>query len=98
MPPFIKTFQCYYIYCKKVEHDSYPKGRIYLLIIISFLVFALLGGYIIIRASGIIIFIGFLIGLAVIHLGIWKKYRLVIVLGVVMMILSFLLPSFMFFN
>jgi hypothetical protein len=69
-----------------------------LLIIISFLVFALLGGYIILRASGTLIFIGFLLGLAVIHVGIWKKNGLVIILGVLMMILSFLLPSFMFLN
>ncbi|MFB3163899.1 hypothetical protein ABLO26_21340 [Neobacillus sp. 179-J 1A1 HS] len=69
-----------------------------LLIFISFLVFALVGGYIIIRASGTIIFIGFLLGLAVIHVGIWKKNGLVIILGVLMMILSFLLPSFMFFK
>jgi hypothetical protein len=59
-------------------------------------VFALLGGYIILRASGTINFIGFLLGLAVIHLGIWKKNGLVIILGVVMMILSFLLPGLIF--
>ncbi|MEH7495331.1 hypothetical protein [Neobacillus niacini] len=69
-----------------------------MLIIISFLVFALLGGYIILRASGTIIFIGFLLGLAVIHFGIWKKHGLVIILGVVMMILSFLIPGIMFIN
>jgi hypothetical protein len=87
-----------YIKIKKWKHDFYTKGRIILLIIISFFVFALLGGYIILRASGTIIFIGFLLGLAVIHLGIWKKKGLVIILGVVIMILSFLLPSIMFFN
>jgi hypothetical protein len=30
--------------------------------------------------------------------GIWKKNGLVIILGLLMMIVSFLLPSFMFFN
>jgi hypothetical protein len=44
-----------------------------LLIIISFLVVALLGGYIILRASGTIIFIGFLLGLAVMHVGYGKS-------------------------
>ncbi|PAE33665.1 hypothetical protein CHI06_25620 [Bacillus sp. 7884-1] len=69
-----------------------------MLIIISFLVLAVLGGFIIIKASGIIIFIGFLFGLAVIHLGIWKKNVLVTILGVVIMVVSFLLPGLMFFN
>jgi hypothetical protein len=82
---------------KKVKHGFYPKGCINLPIFISFFVFALLGGYIILRASGTIIFIGFLLGLAVIHLGIWKKNRLVLILGVVIMILSFLLPSIIYF-
>jgi hypothetical protein len=81
-----------------MKHGFYPKGRINLLIIISFLVLAVLGGFIIVKASGTVIFIGFLLGLAVIHLGIWKKKGLVIILGVVIMILSFLLPSIMFLN
>ncbi|MFP7298917.1 hypothetical protein [Neobacillus niacini] len=69
-----------------------------MLIIISFLVTALIGGFIILRASGRIIFIGFLLGLAVVHLGIWKKKVIVIILGVVIMILSFLFPSIIFYT
>jgi len=61
-------------------------------VLISFLAFALLGAFTILQANGSIVYGGCLIGLAILHAGVWKRNRGAALIGIVAMGLSFFLP------
>ena len=61
----------------------------------SFFIFVLLGGFTILRSMGLSIFIGYILGIGILHIGISKKRIFLILLGVIITIFSFFVPIFL---
>ncbi|XXM73261.1 hypothetical protein ACQ0QQ_05035 [Lysinibacillus sphaericus] len=63
-------------------------------VLLSFFVFVLLGAIWIVRSMGWIIYIGYLLGVGIVHTGISIKRGWLILLGLLVMILSLFIPFY----
>ncbi|PWU69437.1 hypothetical protein [Gracilibacillus dipsosauri] len=63
--------------------------------ILSLVLFVMIGAFTILRAMGVYVFLGYVLGVMIVHIGIYKRKILLILLGIVIAILSYLVPSFL---
>ncbi len=61
---------------------------------ISFIIFVLLGALTFLMSMGWSIFAGYVLGIGLMHIGLWKKKLLIILLGLFIIIFSCLVPLF----
>ncbi|MBM7553270.1 hypothetical protein [Thalassobacillus pellis] len=66
--------------------------------LLSAFLFVILGAFTILSAMGTYVFLGYSLGMTVVHIGIWKKKVFPILLGVILIILSFFLPNLLYYG
>ncbi len=63
--------------------------------ILSLVLFVMIGAFTILKAMGVYVFLGYVMGVTILHIGIYKKKILLVLLGMIIAVLSYLVPNFL---